>query len=74
MVCSVSPAVDLMELNCLVLGDDPSRIFGVQIASTASVYSLKKAIKELKSYEFNNINACCLELWRVSDLMPTVGC
>ena len=70
----VSPAVDLIDLNCLVLGDDTSGIFGVQIASTDTVGALKEAIKEMKENVFRNVDADALQLWRVSDLMPLIGC
>lgn len=36
----------LLQLNCWVLGDDPNRIFPVEIAGTKTVGSLKKAIKD----------------------------
>jgi len=65
----------MISINCLVLGDDvPNHIFQVQIASTATVSALKDVIKEKREPEFDNIDADCLELWRVSDLMLTVEC
>ena len=74
LVSSVSPSVDLINLNCFILGDDINHIFEIQIPSTATVSALKKAIKEEKYHEFDTIDANRLELWQVSDLMPTVGC
>ena len=70
----VSPAVDLINLNCLILGDDTSNIFKVQIASTATVGALKAAIKEKRENAFRNVDANALQLWRVSDLMFLIGC
>ena len=57
---------DQLELYCLVLNDDPNRIFLVKIANTKSVGALKKAIKEEKRPLFDNIPADSLVLWDVS--------
>jgi Crinkler effector protein N-terminal domain len=54
-----------LELNCLVLGDDPSHIFPVKIASTESVGTLKQLIRE-KKHAFQHVDADTLELFRVS--------
>jgi len=70
----VSPAAAMISINCLVLGDDLSCIFEIQIASTATVSALKDVIKEKRQPAFNTVVASHLQLWRVSDLMPTIGC
>jgi hypothetical protein len=37
-----------LELNCLVLGDDLSHIFTIEIADTKTVGTLRKVIKDEK--------------------------
>ncbi|KAI6043648.1 hypothetical protein EDC04DRAFT_2651127 [Pisolithus marmoratus] len=37
-------------LNCIVLGDKPSGIFSVEIASSETVYDLKERVKNAKEY------------------------
>jgi hypothetical protein len=61
-------------LNCLVLGDDPSRIFTIKVASTENVSAFKNLIKERKQHAFDGVDADRLDLWDVSVLMPTIGC
>ena len=55
-----------LQLNCLVLGDDPSHIFPVKIQRTESVGALKKAIKEENQHTFEDVDAKTLVLWNVS--------
>jgi len=74
LVSSVSPSVDLINLNCFILGDDINHIFKIQIPSTATVSALKDVTKEKKNHEFDTVDANRLELWQVSDLMLAVGC
>ena len=50
----------MLNLNCWVLGDDPQRLFSVEIAKSETVYALKKAIMEDPSNE-----AKYLDLWKV---------
>ncbi|KAG2337821.1 hypothetical protein BDR05DRAFT_847867, partial [Suillus weaverae] len=52
-------------LNCIVLGNDPSDIFPVNIAQTQTVGDLKKVIKEESKQQFNRIDAKSLKLWKV---------
>ncbi|KAJ3742410.1 hypothetical protein DFH05DRAFT_1544458 [Lentinula detonsa] len=59
----------LLELNCLVLGDQRNHIFPIKIAKTKSVGSLKKAVKEKKRPLFNHVPADDLALWRVSEVV-----
>jgi Crinkler effector protein N-terminal domain len=54
-----------LKLNCLILGQDASRVFSVEIASTKSVYNLKTAIKNLHP-NLGNLSACTLDLFKVS--------
>jgi hypothetical protein len=59
-------------LNCLVLGDDPSRIFTMKVASTESVSAFKDLIKAWRTPRFDDVPAERLDLWDVSVLMPTI--
>jgi hypothetical protein len=56
-----------LELNCWVLGDDPSRVFPVEIASSKTVGFLKEAIKDKMKPAFDHIAANSLNLWKVSN-------
>ena len=69
-----APAIDLIKLKCLVLGDDSKYIFEIKIAPTESVNALQNAIKEDRRPLFDHVPANHLDLWNVSDLMPTIGC
>ena len=54
-------------LLCFISGDNyPSEVFPVKIASTDSVYTLKKAIKEKNNIYLQHVDASALKLWRVS--------
>lgn len=56
----------LLELNCVVLGDERNHIFNVEILATKTVSALKKAIKAEKSPLFDHVAADNLVLWKVS--------
>ena len=58
-----------LNLNCLVLGDDASRVFPVEIANSKTVGDLRKLIKEEKSHTFQHVDADTLVLWKVSVLV-----
>jgi hypothetical protein len=64
------PSEPVLDLNCLVLGDDISaaRVFTVEIAKRKTVDGLKDAIKDKKKPEFDGYAADSLILWRVSIL------
>jgi hypothetical protein len=49
---------NILELNCWVLGDDPCRIFPVEVASSKTVGYLKKAIKDEKKHVLNDLEFC----------------
>jgi hypothetical protein len=55
------PSEPVLDLNCLVLGDDISaaHVFSVKVAKSETVGGLKKAIKNQKKVE--------LVLWKVSN-------
>ena len=61
----------LLELNCLVFGEDHSHIFPVEISASKTVGALKKAIKKDKTHAFQHVDADALVLWSVS--MPADG-
>jgi Crinkler effector protein N-terminal domain len=55
-----------LELNCLVLGDDPTHTFQVEIEETKTVAALKDAIKNKNKPAFDCLTAHSLVLWKVS--------
>ena len=55
-----------LSLNCLVVGDDPDRMFTVKIPKTENVSILKDLIKEKKAHHFEHVDASDLDLWQVS--------
>jgi hypothetical protein len=55
-----------LQLNCVVHGDDPSRVFPVQIAGTESVGTLKEVIKDKKKQAFADVHADALDIYKVS--------
>jgi len=56
-----------LNLNCWIIGDDPGRVFPVEIAKNKTVGGLKKAIKNENQNDFSGIDAKNLHLWKVSD-------
>ena len=58
-----------LNLNCLVLGDDASRVFPVEIANSKTVGDLRDAIKDKKRPAFDHVPADTLVLWKVSILV-----
>src|ERR1700722_16379342 len=56
----------VLELNCLVLGDDTSHIFTVKIPDNDNVSTLKNAIWTKNRPVFDHIPAHQLVLWKVS--------
>jgi hypothetical protein len=59
---------NILQLNRWVLGDDPRRVFPVEIASSKTAGTLKKAIKDEKMNTFNGIDAdpCILSYWYIA--------
>ena len=55
-----------LELNCLVLGEDHSHVFPVEISVSKTVSALKDMIKEKKKHAFEQVDADALVLWSVS--------
>lgn len=55
-----------ISLNCLVLGDTRNHIFTIELAISANVGVLRKAIKKEKQPYFNNVDADELSLYRTS--------
>jgi Crinkler effector protein N-terminal domain len=60
-----------LELNCLVLGDDSSHIFTIEIQGTKNISALKEVIKDKKKPVFDNVPADALKLFKVS--LPVDG-
>lgn len=57
---------NILELNCLVSGNDPCYMFTIEIASTENVSALKDAIKDKNEQLFQRVDARSLVLWNVS--------
>jgi hypothetical protein len=55
-----------LDLNCLVLGHDTSRILPIEIAERKTVGAHRKAIKDEKRHAFQHVDADALVLWKVS--------
>jgi hypothetical protein len=55
-----------LKLNCLVLGQDRSRVFQVTLNRTKSIADLKEGIKKKKKAVFDHVAADTLVLWKVS--------
>jgi hypothetical protein len=55
-----------LELNCLVLGDDPSHIFTIEILGTKNISMLKEVIKDKKKPVFDHVPADALQLFKDS--------
>ena len=60
-----------LSLNYLVVGDNPDRIFTVEISKNKNISILKKLIKVEKARHFRveHVDASDLELWQVSFLI-----
>ena len=52
-----------LELNCLVLGNDSSLVFPVEIAGTESVGTLRESIKDKKKSAFDDVPAHTLNFF-----------
>ena len=71
---SVLYPTQLLSLNCFLLGDDPDRMFTVEILNNKNVSILKDLIKEKKASQLKDIDASDLDLWKVDfpiDNLPT---
>ena len=62
-----------LSLNCLVLGDDPERMFIVEIENTEYVSILKDRIKDKNSSSFGNVDSMNIDLWMVDLDMDELG-
>jgi len=70
MLIATSLVSQTIRLNCLVLGELTNNIFGVNIAWTDDVSSLKELIKEKKGQKLDKIDANLLKIWNVSSVAP----
>jgi hypothetical protein len=59
-------STQLLSLNCWFLGDDPDRMFTVEIPKNKNIYELKRLIKEKNPQHLNHIAVSDLDLWQVS--------
>jgi hypothetical protein len=58
---------NILELNCWVIGDEPLSVFPVEVASSKTVGTLKKAIKdEMENSQYSDLIAKSLVLWKAS--------
>jgi hypothetical protein len=55
-----------LELNCLVLGDDHSHIFTIEILGTKNISALKEVIKDKKKPVFDHVPVDALQLFKDS--------
>ncbi|KAF8233636.1 hypothetical protein L208DRAFT_878891 [Tricholoma matsutake] len=62
----------IISLNCCVFGDDPSRVFSVDIDKNKKVSVLREVIKAEKKPAFDSITADRLDLWNANNI-PTDG-
>jgi hypothetical protein len=63
----------VLELNCWILGNEPRRIFPVEVPSSKTVGHLKEAIKDKKKHTFSGIDADLLDLWKVSNRIQHIN-
>ena len=55
-----------LALNCFLLGDDPDRIFTVEIPKNENVSILKDLIREKNPSSLGNVDVKNIDLWQVS--------
>jgi Leucine-rich repeat (LRR) protein len=63
----------ILSLNCLVLGDDPEKMFTVEIDEAKNVSILKKLIKEEKASRLEHVDASDLQLWKLDLHLDGLG-
>ena len=63
---SPSESQPQLNLNCLVLNNDTSHIFPIEIMESKTVGTLRKAIKDEKRPAFDHVPTDALLLWKVS--------
>ena len=62
-----------LSLNCLVLGDEPEKMFTVKIPEAENVSILKDLIKAKNSSSFGNVDAKNIVLWKVDLNLDELG-
>ena len=60
----VTESILTLSLNCLVLGDEPEKMFTVKISKMENVSILRKLIKE-KAPHLDHVTASDLQLWKL---------
>ena len=63
-VVALDPS-QLLSLNCFIHGDDPDRMFTVEVPKTENVSILKSLIKKKNSSSFGNVDAKNIDLRKV---------
>jgi Crinkler effector protein N-terminal domain len=63
----------ILSLNCLVHGDDPEKMFTVEIDEAKNVSILKKLIKEEKASRLEHVDASDLQLWKLDLHLDGLG-
>ena len=63
----------LLSLNCLVLGDEPDKMFIVEVEETKYVSTLKDLIKEKNNSSFGNVDSKNIDLWMVDLRVDELG-
>jgi hypothetical protein len=58
--------MQLLSLNCFLVGDDPDRTFTVEIPKNKNVSILKDLIKEKNPSSLGNVDVKNIDLWHVS--------
>ena len=61
---------NVLELNCLLLGEDAEHVFQVEIRNDKTFATLKKFIKEEKSRALRDVDASRIKIWRVRVTIP----
>jgi hypothetical protein len=55
-----------LELDCLVLGDDPHHIFAIDIDGSKKVSALREFIKDKKKHAFQHVDADALDVFQTN--------
>ena len=55
-----------LNINCILIGDNPSNAFVVEVPKTRNVNILKDLIKEALSNRLKHVDASDLTVWKVS--------
>ena len=59
------PPMSTFALNCMLLNDDPTKVFTVKVPESENVSILKELIKAKKAPHLDHLAASDLILWKV---------